>query len=113
MIDDELKKLENEPEAQELMNLLKEQRGEENRSMEPARKYRPYARKNTPKGWLRPVSPLWLAAALMVGFLAGAVVMQRQGAMENDGRYTLLADSLSAGRSLAQNDVTLSLIVYK
>lgn len=57
----------------------------------------------------RPMSPIWMAAALLVGFIIG-FAMPRTAAPDRE-RTALLADSATYCRSIAAGDVNTALLV--
>ena len=105
MNDNEQKRMEQE--SAQLLDLLREARDEDNRSFTP-RDCKPYAKKVR-----RTISPYWLVAASLLGFVLG-VAMPRDSGRIQDSTYTLLADSsYTVGRSLASGDVNFALLVVK
>lgn len=105
MNDNELKRMEQE--SAELFGLLRETRDEDNRSFTP-RECKPYAKK--PR---RTISPYWLVAASLIGFVLGIAVPRNSNKVSTP-TYSLLADtSYTVGRSLASGDVNFALLVVK
>lgn len=105
MNDNELKRMEQESAL--LLDLLHEARDEDNRSFTP-RECKPYIKK--PR---RTISPYWLVAASLIGFVLG-IAVPRNSSKVSDTAYTLLADtSYTVGRSLASGDVNFALLVVK
>ena len=107
MNDNELKRMEQE--SASLLDLLREVRDEDNRSFTPG-ECKPYGVSVKVR---RAISPYWLVAASLLGFVLG-VAVPRNGGKVSDTAYTLLADSsYTVGRSLASGDVNFSLLVVK
>ena len=105
MNDNELKRMEQE--SASLLGLLREVRDEDNCSFTRS-ECKPYATKVR-----RSISPYWLVAASLLGFVLG-VAVPRNGEKVSDTAYSLLADSsYTVGRSLASGDVNYSLLVVK
>lgn len=102
MNDNELKRIEEE--STELLALLHEVRDEDNATLRIAPCPRPSKRS------LR-ISPYWLVAASVLGFVLGMAVPRNNGYMEKE-YATLLADtSYTIGRSLAAGDINFALLV--
>ena len=105
MNDNELKRMEQE--SAELLGLLREVRDEDNTIITP-RHCKPYAQKVR-----RTISPYWLVAASVLGFVLGMAIPRGTNEM-SEPTYALLADSsYTVGRSLASGDVNFSLLVVK
>lgn len=106
MNDNELKRMEQE--SAEIIGLLREVRNEDNASIRP-HQCKPYAQKVR-----RTISPYWLVAASILGFVLGIAVPRHSSAPTDDLPYTLLVDtSYTTGRSLAAGDVNFALLVVK
>ena len=106
MNDNELKKMEQE--SAELLDLLREVRDEDNASITP-RQCKPYAQKVR-----RTISPYWLVAASVLGFVLGMAMPRHSSTLSDESPYTLLADtSYTTGRSLAAGDVNFALLVVR
>ena len=102
MNDNELKRIEQE--SAELLALLHEIRDEDNAAVRIAACPRPQ------KKSLR-ISPYWLVAASVLGFVLG-VAVPREPRYSAKEYTTLLADtSYTIGRSLAAGDVNFALLV--
>ena len=102
MNDNELKRIEQE--SAELLALLHEVRDEDNDTLRIAPCPRPQ-KKN-----LR-ISPYWLVAASVLGFVLG-VAVPREPRYSAKEYTTLLADtSYMVGRSLASGDVNFALVI--
>ena len=102
MNDNELKKIEQE--SAELLALIHEVRDEDNATIRIVPCPRPSKRN------LR-ISPYWLVAASMLGFVLGVAVPRNNGFSAKE-YTTLLADtSLTIGRSLASGDINFALLV--
>ena len=102
MNDNELKRIEQE--SAELLTLLREVRDEDNATIRTA----PCPRPN--KKSLR-ISPYWLVAASLLGFVLGMAIPRESGASPQENT-TLLADtSYTIGRSLAAGDINFALLV--
>ena len=102
MNDNELKRIEQE--SAELLALLHEVRDEDNDTLRIAPCPRPQ------KKSLR-ISPYWLVAASVLGFVLG-VAVPREPRYSAKEYTTLLADtSYTIGRSLAAGDVNFALLV--
>ena len=102
MNDNELKRIEQE--SAELLALLHEVRDEDNDTLRIAPCPRPQ-KKN-----LR-ISPYWLVAASLLGFVLGMAV-PRDNDRTTQEYTTLLADtSITIGRSLAAGDINFALLV--
>lgn len=105
MNDNELKRMEQE--SAELLALLRETRDEDNATFTP-RQCKPYATKVR-----RNISPYWLVAASILGFVLGLAIPRNTLPTESEFT-TLLADtSYTTGRSLAAGDVNFALLVTK
>ncbi len=105
MDNNELKRMEQE--STQLLDLLREARDEDNRSFAP-RDCKPYAKKVR-----HAISPYWLVAASLLGFVLGFAV-PRSSCKVSDTTYTLLSDtSYTVGRNLASGDVNFALLVVK
>ena len=103
MNDNELKRIEQE--SAELLALLHEVREEDNATVRIAPCPRPSKKKS-----LR-ISPYWLVAASVLGFMLGMAVPRDTGIAARE-YTTLLADtSHTLGRSLAAGDVNFALLV--
>ena len=103
MNDNELKRIEQE--SAELLALLHEVREEDNAAIRIASCPRPSKKKN-----LR-ISPYWLVAASMLGFVLGMAI-PRENTFSKQEYTTLLADtSYIIGRSLAAGDINFALLV--
>ena len=103
MNDNEKKRIEQE--SAELLALLHEVRDEDNATVRIAPCPRPSKKKS-----LR-ISPYWLVAASMLGFVLGVAVPRNNGFSAKE-YTTLLADtSLTIGRSLASGDINFALLV--
>ena len=103
MNDNELKRIEQE--SAELLALLHEVRDEDNAAVRTAPCPRPSKKKS-----LR-ISPYWLVAASVLGFMLGMAVPRDTGIAARE-YTTLLADtSHTLGRSLAAGDVNFALLV--
>ena len=103
MNDNELKRIEQE--SAELLALLHEVREEDNAAVRTAPCPRPSKKKS-----LR-ISPYWLVAASVLGFMLGMAVPRDTGIAARE-YTTLLADtSHTLGRSLAAGDVNFALLV--
>ena len=103
MNDNELKRIEQE--STELLALLHEVREEDNATIRTAPCPRPSKRRS-----LR-ISPYWLVAASVLGFMLGMAVPRDTGIAARE-YTTLLADtSHTLGRSLAAGDVNFALLV--
>lgn len=103
MNDNELKRIEQE--SAELLALLHEVREEDNATVRIAPCPRPSKRRS-----LR-ISPYWLVAASVLGFMLGMAVPRDTGIAARE-YTTLLADtSHTLGRSLAAGDVNFALLV--
>ena len=103
MNDNELKRIEQE--SAELLALLHEVRDEDNATVRIAPCPRPSKKKS-----LR-ISPYWLVAASVLGFMLGMAVPRDTGIAARE-YTTLLADtSHTLGRSLAAGDVNFALLV--
>ena len=103
MNDNELKRIEQESTA--LLSLLREVRDEDNATLRVAPCPRPSKRRS-----LR-ISPYWLVAASVLGFVLGMAVPRNNG-FATPEYTTLLADtSYTIGRSLAAGDVNFALLV--
>lgn len=106
MNDNELKRMEQE--SAELLGLLREVHDEDNAVITP-RQCKPYAQKVH-----RTISPYWLVAASVLGFVLGMAMPRGTNEVSEPTTYTLLADSsYTVGRSLASGDVNFSLLVVK
>ena len=102
MNDNELKRIEQE--SAELLALLHEVRDEDNDTLRIAPCPRPQ-KKN-----LR-ISPYWLVAASLLGFVLGMAI-PRDSNISVKEYTTLLADtSVTIGRSLAAGDVNFALLI--
>ena len=102
MNDNELKRIEQE--SAELLALLHEVRDEDNVSLRIASCPRPS------KKSLR-ISPYWLVAASVLGFVLG-IAVPRENKYSSKEYTTLLADtSYTIGRSLASGDINFALLV--
>ena len=102
MSDNELKRIEQE--SDEILALLHEVRNEDNASLRIASCPRP-SKKN-----LR-ISPYWLVAASVLGFVLGMAI-PRESTFSKQEYTTLLADtSYTIGRSLASGDINFALLV--
>ena len=102
MNDNELKRMEQE--SAELLFLLHEVRDEDNATVHVAT-----CPKHTTKS--RHISPYWLVAASVLGFVLGMAVPRESGFTKKE-YTTLLADtSCTIGRSLATGDVNFALLV--
>lgn len=102
MNDNELKRMEQE--SAELLALLHEVRDEDNDTFRIAPCPRPQ-KKN-----LR-ISPYWLVAASLLGFVLGMAIPRESSASAQE-YTTLLADtSYTIGRSLAAGDINFALLV--
>ena len=102
MNDNELKRIEQE--SDEILALLHEVRNEDNASLRIASCPRP--RKKS----LR-ISPYWLVAASVLGFVLG-IAVPRENKYSSKEYTTLLADtSYTIGRSLASGDINFALLV--
>ena len=102
MNDNELKKIEQE--SSELLALLHEARDEDNTTVRIA----PCPQSG--KRSLR-ISPYWLVAASMLGFVLG-IAVPRNNSLSAKEYTTLLADtSATIGCSLAAGDVNFALLV--
>ena len=108
-----------EAESDDLLQLLREQTADENESL-TLRECRPYAQSSTaeevaevhPAPFVssrRRMSPLWMAAALLVGVVIGLSI-PRSVTSGREGT-ALLTDSTTHCRSLATGDVNTSLLV--
>jgi hypothetical protein len=103
MNDNELKRIEQE--SAELLALLHEVRDEDNAAVRTAPCPRPSKKKS-----LR-ISPYWLVAASVLGFVLGMAV-PRDTDIATREYTTLLADtSYTIGRSLASGDINFALLV--
>ena len=103
MSDNELKRIEQE--SAELLALLHEVRDEDNATVRIAPCPRPSKKKS-----LR-ISPYWLVAASVLGFVLGMAVPRNNG-FATPEYTTLLADtSYTIGRSLASGDINFALLV--
>ena len=103
MNDNELKRIEQE--SAELLALLHEVRDEDNAALRIAPCPRPSKKKS-----LR-ISPYWLVAASVLGFVLGMAVPRNNG-FATPEYTTLLADtSYTIGRSLASGDINFALLV--
>ena len=103
MNDNELKRIEQE--SAELLSLLREVRDEDNATICKAPCPRPSKRET-----LR-ISPYWLVAASVLGFVLGMAV-PREDRYPSKEYTTLLADtSHTLGRSLAAGDINFALLV--
>jgi hypothetical protein len=103
MNDNELKRIEQE--SAELLALLHEVRDEDNAAVRTAPCPRPSKKKS-----LR-ISPYWLVAASVLGFVLGMAV-PRDTDIATREYTTLLADtSHTLGRSLATGDINFALLV--
>ena len=104
MNDNELKRIEQE--SAELLALLHEVRDEDNAAVRTAPCPRPSKKKKS----LR-ISPYWLVAASVLGFVLGMAVPRNNG-FATPEYTTLLADtSYTIGRSLASGDINFALLV--
>ena len=102
MNDNELKRIEQE--SAELLALLHEVRDEDNATVRIAPCPRPQQKS------LR-ISPYWLVAASVLGFVLG-VAVPREPRYSAKEYTTLLADtSHTIGRSLASGDINFALLV--
>ncbi len=102
MNDNELKKIEEE--SAELLALLRETRDEDNVAVRIAPC--PQMRQKNFR-----ISPYWLVAASVLGFVLG-MVMPRGNSFSEKEYTTLLADtSIAIGCSLAAGDVNFALLV--
>ena len=102
MNDNELKRIEQE--SAELLALLHEVREEDNAAINIAPCPRPQ------KKSLR-ISPYWLVAASVLGFVLGMAI-PRENTFSKQEYTTLLADtSYTIGRSLAAGDINFALLV--
>ena len=102
MNDNELKRIEQE--SAELLALLHEVRDEDNATIRIASCPRPS------KKSLR-ISPYWLVAASVLGFVLG-IAVPRENRYSAKEYTTLLADtSYTIGRSLASGDINFALLV--
>lgn len=103
MNENELKRIEQE--SAELLSLLREVRDEDNATIRKAPCPRPSKRKA-----LR-ISPYWLVAASVLGFVLGMAVPRENNILKEE-YATLLADtSYTLGRSLAAGDINIALLV--
>ena len=103
MNDNEQKRIEEE--SAELLALLHEVRDEDNATVRIAPCPRPSKKKS-----LR-ISPYWLVAASVLGFVLGMAVPRNNG-FATPEYTTLLADtSYTIGRSLASGDINFALLV--
>lgn len=103
MNDNEQKRIEQE--SAELLALLHEVRDEDNATVRIAPCPRPSKKKS-----LR-ISPYWLVAASVLGFVLGMAVPRNNG-FATPEYTTLLADtSYTIGRSLASGDINFALLV--
>ena len=103
MNDNELKRIEQE--SAEVLTLLREVRDEDNATVRIAPCPRPSKKKH-----LR-ISPYWLVAASVLGFVLG-IAVPRENRYSAKEYTTLLADtSYTIGRSLAAGDVNFALLV--
>ena len=103
MNENELKRIEQESAA--LLSLLREVRDEDNATIRKSPCPRPSKRRS-----LR-ISPYWLVAASVLGFMLGMAVPRDTGIAARE-YTTLLADtSHTLGRSLAAGDVNFALLV--
>ena len=103
MNDNEQKRIEQE--SAELLALLHEVRDEDNATVRIAPCPRPSKKKS-----LR-ISPYWLVAASVLGFVLGMAVPRNNG-FATPEYTTLLADtSYTIGRSLSSGDINFALLV--
>ena len=109
MNDNELKR--KELENADILELLHEMRDKENNSF-ATRECRPYAKRKR-----RLVSPYWLVAASMIGFVIGIAVPKGMPdvhddalAQEKNGNCAVSIDGNSLGKSIASGDVNLKLL---
>ena len=103
MNENELKRIEQE--SAKLLSLLREVRDEDNATTRKSPCPRPSKRRS-----LR-ISPYWLVAASVLGFMLGMAVPRDTGITARE-YTTLLADtSHTLGRSLAAGDINFALLV--
>jgi len=102
----------------DILNLLREQRDNENARIQIAeRTFVEADPVETPPSAIpqrlrphRSISPWWLAAAVAIGFVFGFAMPRASRSHADSSSYSLLADSLQ-GCSLAAGDVNHSLLV--
>ena len=109
MNDNELKR--KELENADILELLHEMRNEENKSFVP-RDCRPYAKRKRSM-----VSPYWLVAASVIGFVVGIAVPKGMPdvhddalAQEKNASSIVFIAGHSEGKSIASGDVNLKLL---
>ena len=109
MNDNELKR--KELENADILELLHEIRNEENSSLTP-RECRPYTKRERSL-----VSPYWLVAASVIGFVIGIAMPKGMPdvhddalAQERNGNSAVSIADNSAGKSIASGDVNLKLL---
>lgn len=103
MNDNELKTMEQE--SAELFALLREVRDEDNASVRIAPSPCPGKKRS-----LR-ISPYWLVAASVLGFVFGMSVPRGNGCYPKDYTAQLADTSYMVGRSLASGDVNFALLI--
>ena len=107
MIDDKLKELEKEEETQKLITLLKEERDSSEASILPL-PCRPYLQE---KRRLRLISPYWLVAASILGFIAGFFTPNNMYSNKVENDFANIDTVASCGYSIAQMDIDANLLV--
>ena len=106
-----------EAESADMLKMLRERRDEENALLAvPDRVFsdsddifRPLRGSGKPTRTLR-LSPAWLAAALVIGFVAGFTMPHGAGKQNAERSYTLVSDTVQ-GCSVACGDINTTLLV--
>ena len=106
MTDDKLKELEKEEDIQQFISLLKEERNSSEAAISP-RTCRPYLKKRRN---LRLISPYWLLAASVAGFIAGFFTPNSIYSNKEEYEFANIDTIASSGYSIAQMDIDASLL---
>lgn len=106
MIDEKLKELEKEEDIQQFISLMKEERNSSEASISPL-PCRPYIKN---KKRHRLISPYWLVAASIAGFVAGFFTPNNMYDNKVDNDFASIDTVASSGYSIAQMDIDASLL---
>lgn len=106
MTDDKLRELEREQDIQQFISLLKEERDSIETSISPL-PCRPYIQNKRRR---RLISPYWLVAASIAGFVAGFFTPNNMYDNKVDNDFASIDTVASNGYSIAQMDIDASLL---
>lgn len=106
MTEKKLNEMENEGDAQRIFSLLREERDRLEEGIQPPLPVRGQRRSKSK----RLISPYWLVAASLIGFIVGIIVPRGNNTDNPFDSFACVDTVAYNGYSIAQNDVNMELL---